>query len=233
MIYVINGDNTISVFNPATMSLFAGFTMSQGLGLNPAFLVSSADGAYIFVVNKGDGVNPGSLNIISTSNFSMAPSVPLGVKPTFGYFDPTQVRLYVTNSGSNTVSVFDASNINFSNSPVIPLLATAPVGKTPVSVTALPNGTRFYVANAGSNTVTDVSATSFALLSTVALPAGSNPVWIASEPTSSKIYVADQASTTIIQTVNDAISANVPAPAQNPNCTGSCALQQPVMIITD
>jgi len=234
MIFVINqGDNSIGVFNPATQLIVATFSMAQGLGLNPVFLASSADGAYVFVVNEGDGVNPGTLNIISTGNFSVLPSVPLGVKPTFAYFDPRLIRLYVTNSGSDTVSVFDASNVNVNSSPAIPLLGTTNVGTTPVSVTALPDGTRFFVANSGSNNVTDISATSFGVLNTIALAVGSNPVWIASEPTSSKIYVANQASITILQTVNDAIAANVPAPAQQPSCTGSCALQQPVMIITN
>lgn len=234
-VYVItHDDNAVWAYDPPTQSIVATFTTAaSGIGLNPVFLAASADGAYIFVVTAGDGVNPGVLNIISTSNYSVVPSVPLGVKPTFAFFDPTLVRLYVTNSGSDTVSIFDASNINFNNSPAIPLLSTTAVGTDPVSVTALPNGTRFFVANAGANSVTDASATSFSVLNTIALPAGSNPVWIASEPTSSKIYVANQSTTSIIQTTNDAITANVPAPAQNPSCTSSCALQQPLMIITN
>ena len=213
-------------------AVVATFTTNSGLGLNPVSLAASADGNYIFVVTQGDGVNPGALDIIATSNYGVLPSVPLGVKPTFAFFDPTLVRLYVTNSGSNTVSVFDASNINVNSSPAIPLLGTTPVGTNPIGVTALPNGTRFYVANSGSNNVTDVSATSFAVLNTIPLPVGSNPVYIASEPTSSKIYIANQSSVSIIQTSNDILATSIAAPAQNPNCTASCALQQPVMIIT-
>ena len=198
---ITQGDNSVWVYDPPSQSIKAIFSMANGIGLNPVFLASSADGAYIFVIAEGDGVNPGALNIISTANYSTVPSVPLGVKPTFAYYDPNLVRLYVTNNGSNTVSVFDASNINFSNSPAIPLLGTATVGTAPVSVTALPDGTRFYVSNSGSDNVTDVSATSFAALRNISLPAGSTPGWIASEPTSTKVYVANQSSTSIIQNV--------------------------------
>ncbi len=234
-VFVINqGDNSVWAYDPTLQAIVGIFTTPvNGLGANAVSLAATADGAYIFVVTQGDGVNPGALDIISTSNYSVLPSVPLGVKPTFAYFDPKLVRLYVTNTGSNTVSVFDASNINITASPAIPLLGVTTVGTAPVSVTALPNGTRFFVANSGSNDVTDASATSFAVLNTIPLPAGANPVWIASEPTSSKVYVANQSSISIIQTVNDVVGVNVPAPAQNPNCTGSCALQQPVMIITN
>src|SRR5271157_130656 len=231
-VFVINCDNSISVYDPPSQTIVA-ITMANGIDLNPVFLTSSADGAYIFVVTKGNGVKFGALDIIATSNLAVLPSVQLGVNPTLAFLDPNLNRLYVTNSGSNTVSVFDASNVNVNNSPAIPLLGTANVGTTPVSVTALPNGTRFFVANSGSSTVTDVSATSFAVLNTIPLPVGANPVWIASEPTSSKVYVANQASTSIIQTVNDAVAVSVPAPQQDPNCTSSCALQQPVMIITN
>jgi DNA-binding beta-propeller fold protein YncE len=233
-VFVIDqSDNSVWVYDPPTQSIVYRFSTGDGLGLNPVFLTSSADGLYIFVVTEGDGINPGALDILYTSNYGLLSSVPLGVKPAFAFFDPTLVRLYVTNGGSNTVSIFDASNINPNNSPAIPLLSTTAVGTNPVSVTALPNGTRFFVANAGSDSVTDASATSFSVLSTIPLPAGSNPVWIASEPTSSKIYVANQSTTSIIQTVNDAVNVNVPAPAQNPSCTSSCALQQPLMIITN
>jgi len=233
-IYAISqGDNSVWALDPASQSVVADFTMANGIGLNPVFLVSSRDGAYIFVVTEGDGLSQGALNIISTSNYSVVPSVPLGIRPTFAFFDPTLVRLYVTNSGSNTVSIFDASNVNINGSPAVPLLGTTPVGSNPISVTALPNGTRFFVANSGSNDVTDASATSFAVLNTIPLPSGSNPVWIASEPTSTKVYVANQSTTSVIQTVNDAVAVNIPAPAQNLNCTSSCALQQPVMIITN
>jgi DNA-binding beta-propeller fold protein YncE len=63
---------------------------------------------------------------------------------------------------------------------------------------------------------------------------GQDPVWVASEPTSTKVYAANKlgGSVSIIQTVNDTVVTNMPAPQQDATCTQSCALQQPSMILT-
>ncbi len=232
-IYIANqGDNTVSVFDPLFGSVVATITQAMGLGLNPVFVIPSLDGGYVFVVNKGDGTNPGSLSIIATVNDQVVMNIALGVAPTFAYIDSHLLRLYVTNTGSNSVTVFDLSNLNLNNNPVLNTLATVNVGSEPVGVTALPDGTRFYTANSISNDVTVVSATSYSVLKTI--PVGQDPVWITSEPSSTKVYTANKASgsVSIIQTVNDSVVTNMPAPPQDPNCTQSCVLQQPSMILT-
>ncbi len=234
-IYVVNqGDSSVTVFNPAGPSVTGTITTANGLGQNPVSVTVSADGSWIFVVTQGDGVHPGTLDIISSSSTSIAGTASLGVQPTFSIVDSNSNRLYVANTGDNTVSVFDAASVDPPGPPAIPLLATVPVGTAPIGIAALPNGSMFYVANSGSDNVTVVSGNSFSPLATVALPAGANPVWIASEPTSSKIYVADKGTseTTIIQTVNNTIAQNLLAPSQITNCN-VCALQQPVMILTN
>ncbi len=235
-VYVINaGDNTVSVYNPSSQ-IVSSIGAADGLGLNPVMAVPSLDGSYMYVVTQGDGTNPGALNLISTATNQVVATVALGVSPTFAILDPNLNRLYVTNKGSNSVMVFDASNVNLNNTPAIPLLGTASVGTAPVSVAALPNGTKFYTANSGSNDVTVVSATSFTAIKTV--PVGQDPVFAASEPSSSKIYITNynSFSTSIIQTVNDTISQTINAPQQDPNCVSTsaaaCALQQPFMVIT-
>ena len=238
-LFVLNqADNmsqgSVSVVDPTTLGVAATLTSANGLGLHPVYATSTIDGTYILVVTQGDGVTPGTLDILTTgANPVVAASVPLGVKPTYSYLDPHLNRLYVTNTGDNTVSVFDASNVNPSNSPPIPSL-TAPVavGTAPTGVAALQDGSRFYVANSGSNNVSVVSATSFAVLRVV--PVGTNPTFVAADPTSTKVYVTNHGSfsTSIIQTVNDTVSLAIAAPAQDPNCISSCALQQPMMILT-
>ncbi len=238
-IFVLNqGDNmgqgSVSVLDPTTLEVVKTLNPSDGLGINPVYATSSVDGSYIFVVTQGDGVNPGALDILKPGTPpTVAASVPLGVNPTYSYLDRHLNRLYVTNTGDNTVSVFDASNVNVANMPpILSLSAPVAVGSAPTGIVALQDGSRFYVANSGSNNVSVVSATSFAVLKTIDV--GVTPTFIAAEPASTKVYVTNQgsSSTSVIQTVNDTVKATIAAPAQDPNCTASCALQQPVMILT-
>ena len=235
-VYVANqGDNTISVYDPVTQAIIATFTPANGLHQNPAYMVASTDGNYVFVVCQGNGSSPGALDIIYTPTEVIGASVPLGVSPGFAFLDTNLNRLYVTNTGSNSVTVFDVSNVIISANPAIPTLGTINVGSAPVSVTALPNGLSVYVANSISNDVSVVNASNFSVVATV--PVGQNPVFIASEPTSTKVYTANNGGGTIsiINTSNNTVTITMPAPQQDPNCnpqTGSCPLQRPQMIVT-
>ena len=235
-VYVANqADNSISVYNPISQSVVSTLTMANGLHQNPIYLVSSSDGLYVFVVTQGNGSSPGALDIISTATNTIGGSVPLGVGPTFGYLDTRLNRLYVTNTGGNSVTVFDVSNVVLSANPAIPTLATVPVGSGPVSVAALPNGLGVYVANSISNDVSVVNPNNLSMVTTI--PVGQNPVFIATEPSSSKVYTANAGGGTvsIIQTVNNTVVLALPAPQQDPNCnsqTGTCPLQRPQMILT-
>lgn len=238
-IYIINqGDGSVSVFNPAGPNVVATIQPKSnnnpnGLGLNPSAIAINAQG-WVFIVTQADQVGPGELDLVAAGFSNIAARATLGVLPNYAFVDPNRNRLYVTNGGDNTVSVFDASAINQNGTPPIPLLATAPAGTNPVGVTALLDGTNFYVANAGSDNVSVLSQNSFSILSTVALPSGANPVWIASDPTSEKVYVADHGTseTSIIQTSNNTISGNIQSPTQVSGCVSNCAYQTPVMILT-
>lgn len=232
-LYIANqSDNTVSVYDPDARAITATITQAMGLGTSPTFVLASPDSTYVFVVNKGDGVNAGALSIITTSNDLVAGTIPLGVGPTFAYIDTHLNRLYVVNTGGNSITVFDLASINVANNPAMPTLATVNVGSGPVGVTALPNGAKVYVVNSQSNNVTVISATSFGVINTVAV--GQNPIWIASEPSATKIYTANKGSgnVSIINTLNDTVVTNMPSPAQDPNCSSSCTPQQPAMILT-
>jgi YVTN family beta-propeller protein len=235
-IYIINkGDNSLTVFNPAGPSVMTTLTETNGLGPNPVALAVTPQG-WICIVTQGDGTpaHPPTLNLILSGYDYIAANAPLGALPNYAFVDPNRNRLYVTNGGDNTVNVFDSSSINPSGNPQIPLLGTAKVGTDPIGVTVLLDGSNFFTANAGSNDVSVVSQNSFSLLTAVTLPTGANPVFIASDPTSQRVYVADQGTfeTTIIQTSNNTISGSIAAPTQVFGCTSNCALQTPLMIVT-
>jgi YVTN family beta-propeller protein len=235
-VFVANlGDNTISVYSPASQSLVATITPAMGLHQNPVYLVASTDGLYVFVVTQGNGSSPGVLDIINTTTNTIGASVPLGVGPTYSFLDIHLNRLYVTNTGGNSVSVFDVSNVILSANPAIPTLGTVNVGSGPVSVTALANGLSVYVANSISNDVSVVNSSNLSVVATV--PVGQRPLFIASEPTSTKVYTANSGGGTIsiINTLNNSVTITMPAPQQDSTCnpqTSTCPLQQPQMILT-
>ena len=234
-VYVANrGDNTISVYDPTTATVIKTITSANGLNLNPIAMVASSDAAYVFVVTQGNGTAPGTVDIINTSNDTIGGSVAVGVGSTSISLDTFLNRLYVANTGGNSVTILDATSVTLGVNPPIRILGTTPVGSAPVSVAALPNGLSFYVANSGSNDVTVVSSSSFGVVGTV--PVGQSPVWVASEPSSTKIYVANSGGGTIsiIQTSNNRVVVNMPAPQQDSNCdpkVSTCPLQRPLMII--
>ncbi len=243
-IYIINkddnsGEGSITVFNPsgpnvvATLNPPTSGNPGNGLGPNPVALAVSPQG-WICIVTQGNQTLPPTLDLIFKGTASIVATAPLGVQPNYAFADPGRNRLYVTNGGDNTVSVFDTSSVNSSGNPQIPLLGTAQVGTNPIGVTALLDGSNFFTVNAGSNDVSVISQNSFSPLTTVALPGGADPVWIASDPTSAKVYVADQGTseTTIIQTSNNTISGAISAPPQVSTCTSNCALQTPLMVVT-
>lgn len=232
-LYVV-ADAFIEVLDPTGSTVLTTIGPDIVSPWSPNAIRPSLDGSCVFVLDKTRTFgrpHSGGIWIITTSSDTLS-SFPIGGGyPDFSVLDTHLNRLYVADSTSNTVSVFDASKVNLANNPAMPTLATVNVGSGPVGVAALPDGTKFYVANGGSNDVTVVDASSFQVLTTVTV--GQGPAFIQSEPTSSKIYVADQKSSdvTIIATSGDTISATINSPPQDPTCTSSCALQTPVVIV--
>ncbi len=109
---------------------------------------------------------------------------------------------YITNAGSNTVSVLDTS----SNS----VTATIAVGPNPVSVAVSPSRSMAYVTNAGSNTVSVIDTGSLTVVKNVTV--GGNPVSLAITPDGSQIYVANARSNSVsvINTATNTVTATIP-----------------------
>jgi DNA-binding beta-propeller fold protein YncE len=210
----------------------------------------ATDGVHVFIVNQGDGtvsvidtlldkvICPTLFNTPATPCTS---SFPVGTsaspQPNYAVYDPKLQRVYVSNTGENTISVIKANGIDLSKGAAgLPsVLANIPVSGTPVSVTALGDGTRAYAAlgncpagtnhtnlvlpdiNTGNlasctgNLVSVIDAT--ALRETKTIQVGAGAVSIDSAKDGSRVYVISAHDTTTI-------ADNVDAPGSlQPNRT--------------
>jgi YVTN family beta-propeller protein len=89
--------------------------------------------------------------------------VPVGTSPVCGTIRPDGAFLYVTNQGSNNVSVIDATN------PPFPEVARPTVGTIPLFGGIRPDGAFLFVINRGSNNVTVIDTTSNTVVATIFL----------------------------------------------------------------
>jgi YVTN family beta-propeller protein len=108
---------------------------------------------------------------------------------------------YITNNGSNNVSVIDtASNT---------VTATVAVGPNPTGVAVHPAGTRVYVANQSSNTVSVIDTASNTVTATVAV--GTFPTGVAVNPAGTRVYVSNLAGNTVsvLDTASNTVTGTV------------------------
>lgn len=112
-------------------------------------------------------------------------------------------KAYVTNTGSNTVSVINTAT----NS----VTTNVPVGDHPSDIAVTPDGTKVYVANWQGNTVSVIDTTTNTVVSTV--PVGITPLGVALTPDGTKAYVtnAESDNISVIDTATNVVIATVNA----------------------
>jgi len=109
---------------------------------------------------------------------------------------------YITNSGSNTVSVIDTATNT--------VVSTIPVGISPGGVAVTPDGSKVYVTNFLSNTVSVIATATNTVVSTI--PVGTDPAGVAVTPDGSKVYVTNFLSNTVsvIATATNTVVSTIP-----------------------
>jgi YVTN family beta-propeller protein len=129
------------------------------VGNSPIWAVMSPDGLFVFVVNQGDG----TVSVIDTSLDIVLPCAPgpsciggnaikvgttASPSPNFAFYEPTLKRVYVSNTGEQSVTVIKGNGFDLGSNPqVLPAkIADIPVSGNPTSITALSNGTKAYAA---------------------------------------------------------------------------------------
>jgi YVTN family beta-propeller protein len=102
-------------------------------------------------------------------------------------YDPTDARIFVTNSLSNNVTaISDRTNAT---------VGSAAVGVSPFGVAYDNSSNSIFVANGGSDTVTELNATSLTLLRTI--PVGRTPVGVVYDSQSGDVFVANEGSANV------------------------------------
>jgi YVTN family beta-propeller protein len=115
--------------------------------------------------------------------------------------------LYVTNAGSNSVSVIETSTRTVKRAPIT--FGNWPSG---VALAVKTNKTRIYVANAESDTVSVIDPTTNAWERTIGV--GDRPLGVAASPGGDRIYVANSDSNTVwvIDTTPNSVTARISIP---------------------
>ncbi len=153
-------------------------------------------------------VDPSDVDIVP-ANFTSAPvvtaTIPVGSAPFGVTYDNLSGDLFVTNSGSNNVSVLSGSL----SSPI----SSISVGWQPQGVAYDPVNNEVYVANNGSDNVSVISAASLQVVATVSV--GVNPLGVAADPSTGNVYVANWGSSnvTVISGSTNQVLRNDPTPA--------------------
>ncbi|MEQ1835533.1 MAG: beta-propeller fold lactonase family protein [Candidatus Nitrotoga sp.] len=109
---------------------------------------------------------------------------------------------YITNYGSNNVSVIDTANGT--------VLAIIAVGYGPYGVTVSPDATRVYVANYVGSSVSVIDAATNSVLATV--PIATRPYGLAISPDGRHVYVVAYYSNnvSVIDTASNTVTATIP-----------------------
>lgn len=181
-VYVANyGNNTIYKFAGASLAV----TGSCQVGKRPYALALSPDSRTLAVVNwAGD-----SVSLIDPSSMQERQRIALGRHP-IALSWSKDGRLFVTNSGDNSVSVVR-------NGAVVETIKTSlnaqdPIGSTPDAAVVSPDGTRLYVANADNNdiAVIDISDASESRVLGF-IPTGWYPTSLAMAPDGKRLFVGN------------------------------------------
>ena len=94
---------------------------------------------------------------------------------------------YITNSGSNNISVIDTATNT--------VVATVPVGILPYGVSVNTAGTRVYVANQGSNNISVIDTVTNTVVATVPIGSMAMPSGVSVNPAGTRVYVTNFGST--------------------------------------
>lgn len=161
-------------------------------------------GPYAYIAHTKAGATNGTLSVVDTTAelaFSIIAQISLQAGPVGVALNPAGSKVYVTNSGSNSVSVIEtgkhgivpiADPTNVGNTRSYIDLGT---GKVPWGIAVSTSGSKVYVANSGENSVSVIDAESNTVNKNIA--SVGRPYGIAVNPIKPKLYVTNYNDNTV------------------------------------
>ncbi len=145
----------------------------------PASRPSSEDTSQ--AIGTGTDQPPSGNEIHGPPSYTFMGTVSVGSNPVSIEVTPDGSHAYVTNIGSDSVSVINTLTQETEGAPI-------GVGSDPWDIAITPNGEKAYVANAHSNTVSVIDENAE---NTAPIAVGSGPFGVAVTPDGSRVYVAN------------------------------------------
>lgn len=168
--------------------------------------ISGYRGPYVYTVHTANGAANGTLSVIDTTaklESSIHKQLTVQAGPVGVAVNPKGTKVYVTNNGSNSVSVVDTGKHE-----VVQTISLGN-GMAPWGIAVSASGDKVYVANSGDNSVSIIDAASNTVDSKVAV--GKRPYGIAVNPQKSKVYVTnyDDNTVSVIHTASNNATTQV------------------------
>ena len=184
-LYVTNHQSaSVSVIDGASDTVIKNIKV----GKDPFHLIhaSTPTGEKIYVANIDfSDTEQDSISVISTSIDEVIADIPIGVDPQFLLYNPDNHKVYVSNQGSQSVSVIDT--VTDTVEKTILLRQSGPSQMAYDSI-----NDKLYVVNIGSDSVSIIDTNSNSLIKTITLGGDPGFVVFASDLNYQKMYVANR-----------------------------------------
>lgn len=195
LLYVDNDGGKISVINTTSNTVTKTISVRGGL----------AEIAYDSINNMLYAANNTGHNVVVIRGLKMVASITVGSSPMGVAVDSSINEIFVTNQGSDSVSVIDGKN----NSVIHTI--KLPVGSLPWSLAEDPNNDLVYVANAAGGNVYMISVATDKLTGSP-IPVGTDPWGVAVAYDNDEVFVSNfgSASVTAISDSSNTVAATIP-----------------------
>ena len=149
-VFVINqGSSNVSVINATNDTIVA----TLPIGNSPNYAVFDTQNQRVIVTNPGNGISQGSVSVINADPtsplFETVTNIPVGINPRSVTALANGTRVYVTNTGSNSISVINSLSLSVSK--------TITVGTAPISIASDGESQKVYAANRDSHDVSIIN----------------------------------------------------------------------------